>query len=190
MASDFTLARLNMVESQIRTADVTDLPLQDVLRDAPRESVTPADKAHLAYADAEVEYAPGRWLLRPRDIGKLLQALKPREGEKALAIAAPYAALVLERMGLIVDRIDGEDLKTVANGGYDLIICEGAVDRAPRSWIAALAPNGRLGVVERTGPVGRAVVYLGGEGDAGRRTVFDSTPPLLAGFEPQPGFAF
>ncbi len=30
MASDFTLARLNMVESQIRTADVTDLPLQDV----------------------------------------------------------------------------------------------------------------------------------------------------------------
>ena len=190
MASDFTLARLNMVESQIRTADVTDLPLQDALRVVAREAAVPAGKAHLAYADAEVEYAPGRWLLRPRDLGKLLQALKPRAGEKALAIAAPYAALVLEEMGLAVDRLDAEDLKTVANGGYDLIICEGAVDRAPRAWIAALAPNGRLGVVERAGPVGRAVVYLSGEELAGRRTVFDSSAPVMAGFEPQPGFAF
>ena len=190
MASDFTLARLNMVESQIRTADVTDLPLQDALRIAPRDAVVPADKAHLAYADAEVEYAAGRWLMRPRDIGKLLQALKPREGETALAIAAPYAALVLETMGLTVDRLESGDLKTVANGGYDLIICEGAVDRAPAGWIAALAPNGRLGVVERAGPIGRAVVYLRGEEGAGRRNLFDSTPPVMAGFEPEPGFAF
>jgi protein-L-isoaspartate(D-aspartate) O-methyltransferase len=179
-----------MVESQIRTADVTDLPLQDALRVVPRETVTPADKAHLAYADAEVEYAPGRWLLRPRDLGKLLQVLKPVAGEKALAIAAPYAALVLEAMGLAVDRLDGGDLKTVANGGYDLIVCEGAVDRAPQAWIAALAPNGRLGVVERAGPVGRAVVYVRGDDGAGRRTVFDSTPPVMAGFETQAGFAF
>ena len=28
MSTDFAAARLNMVESQIRTADVTDLPLQ------------------------------------------------------------------------------------------------------------------------------------------------------------------
>ena len=190
MASDFTFPRLNMVESQIRTADVTDLPLQDALRVVPRETLVAADKAHLAYADAEVEYAPGRWLLRPRDLGKLMQALKPAAGEKALAIAAPYAALVLEAMGLSVDRLDGDDLKTVANGGYDLIICEGAVDRAPQTGIAALAPNGRLGVVERTGPVGRAVVYVRGEDAAGRRTVFDSTPPVMSGFEIQPGFAF
>jgi len=190
MASDFTLARLNMVESQIRTADVTDLPLQDALRVVLRETVTPADKAHLAYADAEVEYAPGRWLLRPRDVGKLLQALRPVAGEKALAIAAPYAALVLEAMGLHVDRLDGDDLKKVPNGGFDLIVCEGAVDRAPQAWLDALAPNGRLGVVERAGPVGRAVIYVRGDDGAGRRTDFDSSPPIMAGFEALAGFAF
>jgi protein-L-isoaspartate(D-aspartate) O-methyltransferase len=97
MSTDFAAARLNMVESQIRTADVTDLPLQDALRVVARETVVPPSKAYLAYADADIEYAPGRWLLRPREVGKLLQALKPREGEKALAIAAPYAAAVLER---------------------------------------------------------------------------------------------
>lgn len=189
MASDFTLARLNMVESQIRTADVTDLPLQDVLRVAAREAVVPADKAHLAYADAEVEYAPGRWLLRPRDIGKLLQTLRPREGERALAIAAPYAALVLEGMGLTVERLDGADLTQVAGQDYDLIVCEGAVDAAPAAWTDALAPGGRLGVVERTGPVGHAAIYRRNEDGLGRRVAFDSTPPVLAGFEARSRFA-
>jgi protein-L-isoaspartate(D-aspartate) O-methyltransferase len=189
MASDFTLARLNMVESQIRTADVTDLPLQDVLRVVPREAVAPADKVHLAYADTEVEYAPGRWLLRPRDIGKLLQALRPREGERALAIAAPYAALVLEGMGLTVDRLDGADLSQPPGEGYDLIVCEGAINAAPAAWTAALGVGGRLGVVERTGPVGHAVIYRRGEEGIGRRTVFDSTPPVLAGFETRESFA-
>ena len=47
MSSDFAAARLNMVESQIRTADVTDLPLQDALRVVPRENLVPAGKGYL-----------------------------------------------------------------------------------------------------------------------------------------------
>jgi protein-L-isoaspartate(D-aspartate) O-methyltransferase len=190
MSTDFAAARLNMVESQIRTADVTDLPLQDALRVVPRESVVPASKAYLAYADADIEYAPGRWLLRPREVGKLLQTLKPREGEKALAIAAPYAATVLETMGLAVTRLDGENLKAVPGGAYDVIICEGAVAVAPKSWQDALAVGGRLGVVERTGPVGRAAIYLRAEDGVGRRQAFDASPPMLAGFEVEAGFSF
>lgn len=190
MSSDFAAARLNMVESQIRTADVTDLPLQDALRVVPRETCVPAGKAYLAYADVDVEYAPGRWLLRPREVGKLLQNLRPREGDKALAIAAPYAAAVLEKMGLQVTRLEGDDLTAVPGAGYDLIVCEGAVPRAPASWTAALAVGGRLGVVERDGPVGRAVIYVHTEDGVGRRAVFDATPPLLAGFAVERGFAF
>lgn len=190
MSSDFAAARLNMVESQIRTADVTDLPLQDALRVVPREACVPPGKGYLAYADAEVEYAPGRWLLRPRDVGKLLQHLRPREGDKALAIAAPYAAAVLEKMGLVVTRLEGDDLTAVSGANYDLIICEGAVPRALAVWTRALAVGGRLGVVERDGPVGRATIYVRAEDGVGRRAVFDSTPPLLAGFAAEPGFAF
>ena len=190
MSSDFAAARLNMVESQIRTADVTDLPLQDALRVVAREACVPAGKAYLAYADADVEYAPGRWLLRPREVGKLLQNLRPREGDKALAIAAPYAAAVLEKMGVAVTRLDGDDLTAVPGANYDLIICEGAVPRAPATWTKALAVGGRLGVVERNGPVGQAVIYVHAEDGVGRRAVFDATPPLLAGFAVEPGFAF
>lgn len=190
MAADPAAARLNMVESQVRTADVTDVRIHDALRELPRERFMPAGKAYLAYADVEVEYAPGRWLLKPRDVAKLLQALKPLAGETALAVAAPYAAAVLEHMGLLVERLEGEGLSSPPGDAYDLIICEGAVSRAPAAWQRALKLNGRLGVVERDGPVGKACIYVRAEDGVGRREVFDATPPVLAGFEAQHGFAF
>jgi len=190
MSADFAAARLNMLDSQVRPADVTDWGLQDAIGKAARESVLPAAKAFAAYADTEVEYAPGRWLLRPRDVAKLLQTLHPQAGEKALAIAAPYAALVLEAMGLTVDRVDGEDLNAVPGAGYDLIIVEGAVARASEAWTGALALGGRLGLVERAGPAGKATVYVRAEDGVGGRPVFEATPPWLAGFEPVHGFAF
>jgi protein-L-isoaspartate(D-aspartate) O-methyltransferase len=190
MSQDFAAARLNMVESQMRVSDVTDLPLQDALRVVARETCVPVDKAHLAYAETPVEYAPGRWLLSPRDVAKLLQAVRPRAGERALAIAAPYAAAVMEAMGLTVERLDGDDLSTVPGANYDLVICEGAVAACPAAWTAALAPNGRLGVIERQGPVGRAALYRRADDGVGKSPLFDATPPVLAGFELRPSFAF
>ena len=192
--ADFAAARLNMVESQVRPSDVTDVRLHDAMRALPRESFLPPAKAYLAYADIEAEYAPGRTLLKPRDVGKLLQAVRPMPGEKALAIAAPYAAAVLERLGLTVVQLEEGDLSQpppeASGGGFDVIVCESAVGRAPLAWTAALNLRGRLGVVERDGPVGKACVYLRAEDGVGRREVFDATPPVMAGFEAEHGFAF
>ncbi len=188
--ADLAAARLNMVESQVRTQDVTDVRIQDAMREIPRERFMPEGKAYLAYADLEAEYAPGRWLLKPRDVAKLLQALRPMPGERCLAIAAPYAAAVIEAMGIPVERLDGPDLTGVAKDAYDLIVVEGAVGRAPPAWQEALKLGGRLGVVERAGPVGQAVLYLRAEDGVGRRNLFDAFPPVLAGFELQHGFAF
>ncbi|HEX3364463.1 protein-L-isoaspartate O-methyltransferase [Phenylobacterium sp.] len=188
--ADFAAARLNMVESQVRPADVTDVRLHDAMRALPRETFVAPGKAYLAYADIEVEYAPGRYLLKPRDVAKLLQAVRPMPGERALAIAAPYAAAILEHLGLSVVRLDEGDLSQPPAGSYDLIVCEGAVGRAPAAWTAALALRGRLGVVERDGPVGKACVYVRAEDGIGRREVFDATPSVMAGFALEHGFAF
>lgn len=190
MSVEFATARTNMLESQVRTADVTDLSIQDAIRNAPRETLTPAGKAFLAYTDSEIEYAPGRWMLKPRDIAKLLQAVRPVAGESALALSAPYGAMLLRAMGLEVVEADAAAAPPARTGGYDLILCEGAVARAPAAWTAALAPDGRLGVIERDGPVGRAMLYLRTEEGIGSRAVFDATPPYLAGFAPVAGFAF
>ena len=190
MSIDYARQRAAMVESQVRVADVTDYAIQDAMRAIAREALLPPATAYQAYADAEVQYAPGRWLLKPRDVAKLLQAIRAQAGEQALAIAAPYAAAVLEQLGLAVTRLDDGDL-TEPTGEFDVIVCEGAVADVPPGWLAALkSPGGRLGVVVRQGPVGRATLYLAAEGGPGARDLFDSTPPIMAGFEPKRAFAF
>jgi protein-L-isoaspartate(D-aspartate) O-methyltransferase len=214
MTQDFATARVNMVENQVRTNDVTDLPIQDAMRIIRRERLCPPGKAYLAYAELAVEYAPGWHLMQPRDTAKLLQAIYPLEGETALAIAAPYAAAILAKMGLktklvlpaevdaakIAEALDDSrieivsgDLKTLSSGAgkYDVLICEGAVDTAPKAWLDAIGPGGRLGVIERTGPIGKARLYQRGDDDlvAGRE-VFDASPPVLPGFSVQPAFTF
>jgi protein-L-isoaspartate(D-aspartate) O-methyltransferase len=190
MNDDFAAARTNMVDSQVRPSDVTDIFIQDAMRELRREEFAPSPKRVLAYADAEIEYAPGRWLLRPRDVAKLIQALAPKAGETALAISAPYAGAVLEHMGLQVASCDAAGPLPARDGGWRVIICEGSVSKAPQAWLDALAPGGRLGVVERDGVLGRAMVYLRGPAAVGARPVFDSTPPLLAGFERPVSFVF
>lgn len=187
MSQNFAAARLNMVESQVRPSDVTDVAIHDAMRSIPREDYC-GDRRHLAYADVAVEYAPGRFLMAPRDVAKLIQAVEPRPGERAAAIAAPYAAAVLRHIGLAVDELD--ETQEPEPRAYQVVVSEGAVAQTPPAWLAALALGGRLGVVERNGPVGKATVYLRSEEDLGSRTVFDATPPYLPGCEPRKSFAF
>jgi protein-L-isoaspartate(D-aspartate) O-methyltransferase len=188
MTFDYQAARLTMVESQVRTSDVTDLPVQDAMRIAPREALCPAGKKEIAYAEAEIEYAPGLYLLRPRAIGKLLQMLKPRAGETALAICAPYGAQVLKQIGCGCDELPAD--KAPAKGKYALIVAEGAVTAVPATWTAALAEGGRMAVIVREGPMGKARLYERCEGQIVWREVFDAAAPFLPGYEPKAQFAF
>ena len=212
MTLDFHAARENMVENQVRTNDVTDHPVQDAMRVVARERLCPPGKLHLAYAEAVVEYAPGLFLMQPRDISKLLQAVRPRPGERALAVAAPYAAAVMAEIGLEVTlrlpegaasealtaafdgkvKLETADLAAFSDDGpFDVIICEGAVAEAPKLWLDMLGENGRLGVVERTGIVGRAALYVRGPDNiVAGRPLFDAAPPLLAEFKRAPTFVF
>lgn len=213
MSLDFAAARENMVENQVRTNDVTDHGVQDAMGAVKRERYVLPTRLPLAYAESSVEYAPGYHLLQPRDVSKLLQGLSPKPGERALAIAAPYAAAVLNEIGLVVSlrlppNLDAGSLTTSLtedgvptvvgdlagadeNGPYDLIVVEGAVHRTPEAWIDMLGEGGRLGVIEREGPVGRARLYMRGwDGVVASRILFDATPPFIPGFEPAPAFQF
>jgi protein-L-isoaspartate(D-aspartate) O-methyltransferase len=207
---DFAAARKVMVDSQVRVNDVTDRGLQAALLAVPRERFLPAERAWSAYAEIEPEIADGRRLMLARDLSKLLMAVDAQPGETGLALAGPYAAAVLARLGLTVtaqesgeavfgvvgDVLAEEGVQTVvaplnapAPGGYDVIICEGAAPGRPEAWLKALNVGGRMAVVERTGPVGKAVLYMRAEQGVSRRELFDAAPPVLAELAPQPMFA-
>ena len=207
---NFVAARKVMVDSQVRVNDVTDRGLQAALLSVPRERFCAPGRAFSAYAEVEVEIAGSRRLMMARDIAKMIDALNPRAGETALAIAGPYAAAVLAAMDLAVtaQEADGTVFAVVGEAlseagvqtvtaplgqpsgqGYDIIVSEGGVAVRPDAWIAALKVGGRLAVVERTGPGGKAVLYVRGSEGVSRRELFDSAPPVLAELSPAPVFA-
>lgn len=208
---DFVAARKMMVDSQVRVNDVTDRALQAALRAVPRERFCAPDRAFSAYAEVECDIANGRRLMLPREVAKLLGAIQPRAAEKALAVAAPYAAAVLAELGVVVTAQEADQAvldvvaPALADAGvetivapfaqppgedYDIIISEGAVGVRPQAWLDALTPGGRLAVVERDGAAGRGVLYVRGRDGFSRRELFDAAPPMLAGMAPERAFSF
>lgn len=215
---DFAHARELMVESQVRTSDVTDTRILHAMRTLPRERFAPAQKRNLAYADLELEVAPNRVLMRPRDLAKLVQALAPQAHERALEIAGAtgYGAAVLAACCASVITLDPDsDLsfaasaalesvgvataKTVSTAAadgwadeapYDVIMLNGAAEFVPDAWLEQLAPGGRLGVIVREGPVGKARVYTRAGDAVSFRVVFDAFPPVAPGLAKPRTFAF
>lgn len=207
-----------MVETQVRTNDVTDPRLLRAMRTLPRERFLPAHKRALAYADIEVEAGPGRTLLRPRDLAKLVQALNPKGHERALEIAGAtgYGAAVLAACCEFVVTLDPDpdlsfaaraalesvgvkNAKTVSTNAaagwpdeapYDVIMLNGAAEVVPDAWLAQLAPGGRLGIIVRDGTAGAARIYTRTGEKCAYTIAFDAAPPVVAGLERPPAFAF
>ncbi|MCW5723925.1 MAG: protein-L-isoaspartate O-methyltransferase [Maricaulaceae bacterium] len=216
--SDFAAERRRMLDGQIHTADVTDRRLLAAFGATPRERFIPRARAALAYADTEVETAAGRWLMRPRDMAKLIHAAAVQADEVVLDLACGrgYSTAVLSRMAETVVGLESDpelaaragkllaetgcdnavviegDLKAGApsHGPFDVIFVNGAVEEVPHAWLEQLAMGGRLAVVVRKGAAGRALVYTRSAAGFGSRPVFDAAPPVLPGFARAPGFAF
>src|ERR1041384_2550882 len=97
---DAAVARRNMVDSQIRTNKVTDPAVIDAFAAVSRERFVPPGLAGVAYLDDDLELIRGRYLMEPMVMARLLQALEPRSGERALDVATGYgyAAAVLGQL--------------------------------------------------------------------------------------------
>lgn len=215
---DFARARHLMVESQVRTNDVTDPRILHAMRALPRERFVPPAQRTLAYADLELEVAPGRTLLRPRDLSKLIQALAPQAHERGLELggATGYGAAVLAACCKDVHALDPDanlsfaaqaalesagvtNVKAVSTdtkagwadaAPYDVILLNGAAEVVPEAWKAQLAPGGRLGVIVREGAAGHARIYTRSGDAVAFRIAFDAAPPVSPGLERAPAFQF
>ncbi|GHB02505.1 protein-L-isoaspartate O-methyltransferase [Algimonas arctica] len=215
---DFDAARETMVESQIRPSDVTDLKLLAAFRRTPRERFVPASKMALAYGDTVLNYGDGRSLLLPRDFAKLVQAADIQSDEVVLDIACArgYSTTILSELAETVVGLETDDetvdratalltdldvvnaavvkgdLKRGApeHGPFNVIIVGGAVPEVPQAWFGQLANGGRLAVIIKDGPVGRATIFTKSGNAIGDRVVFDAHAPFLSGFEPAHSFIF
>jgi protein-L-isoaspartate(D-aspartate) O-methyltransferase len=102
--SDFSTARQNMVDCQVRPTDVTDLRIVDAMLAVPREVFVPERQRALAYLDLDVEVSEvgsaRRFLIKPAVIAKMLQAAEIKDTDSVLVAgcATGYAAALAARL--------------------------------------------------------------------------------------------
>lgn len=208
-----------MVESQIRTNKVTDQRVIAAFEAVPRELFVDEAKRGIAYIDEDLEVAPGRYLMEPMVLARLLQAAAPRPGDIALDIgcASGYSTAVLAQLvetvvGVESDRalrdeanrtlnaldadnavvVEGElDAGYQKQAPYDVIVFQGAVSAVPDVVKRQLSDGGRLvAVVCDEGGIGRATLMQRSGDGFSARILFDAGTPLLPGFAREAGFVF
>lgn len=216
---DYAAARLNMVESQLRTNKVTNPALIEAFEHVPRELFVPERLRGIAYVDEDIEIGPGRFLMEPMVLARLLQEARPQPGDVALDLGcgAGYAAAILARLcGTVValesdQRMAAQATQTLgqlgidnavvvegpldagypAQGPYNVILVNGAVSEVPQAIRDQLAEGGRLvAVVRNASRIGRAMLLQRSGDVVSGRVLFDAAVPLLPDFEAKPGFVF
>lgn len=217
--ADAALQRKNMVESQVRPSDVTDRRITAAMTAVPREAFVPERLAKFAYSDETLTIGPGRVMLSPSTLARLVQLAGINAGDKVLVIggycgyAATIAAQIAAKViALLPDEATATELSHacvslgIANvspvsgslaGGwqatapYDVIVIEGGVESVPEQISSQLAEGGRLVAIEIKRGLGHAFLLHKSAHLLARRDDFQAAAPLLPGFEaPKPAFVF
>ena len=114
---DFAQARRMMVDGQLRTFDVNDLPLLAAVDDIPRERFVPDDRVAFAYIDQDIPVSDGldvperRFMLVPMVLARLIQALDIKKSDKILDVACGlgYSSAILARLGASVVALEASE---------------------------------------------------------------------------------
>jgi protein-L-isoaspartate(D-aspartate) O-methyltransferase len=183
---DFEQARFNMVEQQIRTWEVLDPEVLDLLFQVKREDFVPEAHRGLAFADLEIPLGHGESMMQPKVEARILQELGIRAHESVYEVGtgsgyltalmasrarhvtsaeihadlSRRAAASLERESIRnVTLLEGDSaLAPIAESAFDVIVLAGSTPVLPQAFLDRLNPGGRLFAVLGDRPVMKAIV--------------------------------
>jgi protein-L-isoaspartate(D-aspartate) O-methyltransferase len=169
---DLERARFNMIEQQIRTWEVLDQRVLDLLARVRREEYVPPAYRALAFMDLEIPLGHGEKMLSPKLEARMVQELALNPGDRILEVGtgSGYMTALLAGFGAHVYSVDivaeftqGATAKLVAHGvsnvtletgdaargwdrhaPYDAIVLTGSVPVLPEAFRTSLAVGGRL----------------------------------------------
>ena len=177
---DVEHARFNMIEQQIRTWEVLDQGVLDLLLRVRREDYVPGAYRDLAFADLELPLGDGERMWTPKMEARVLQELEllPRDAVLEIGTGSGYFTALLAARGAdvtsveIIPRLHAEAQARLKRGGmgnarvvagdgarahgsaqYDAIVLTGSTPVLPDAWLAQLKPGGRLFAVVGDAPV-------------------------------------
>ena len=191
---DYELARFNMVEQQIRTWEVLDQRVLDLLFRVRREDFVPSQYRALAFVDMEIPIGHGERMLQPKLEARMLQELMLAPTDRVLEVGtgSGYMTALLGSVAAHVYSVEiHEDLTRAAaerlaqsgisnvtletgdgsrgwdaHGPYDAIVVTGSVPVLPPAFKASLKAGGRLLAVVGEAPVMEAQLITAVEAGA------------------------
>ena len=215
-ASAAEQARYNMVEQQVRTWEVLDQRILDLLHAVPREEFVPEAYAGVAYADTNIPLGDGQFMLPPRVVARALQALGPNSLDRVLEVGtgSGYLTQLLASLSAHVvtvelsqtlhqeaaARLKARGVRNVSlmhgdgakgwesESPYDVIAVTGSLPRMEPAFREQLKVGGRLFVVVGRAPAMEALLITRVGANAWSTTsLFETVIPSLAGAEePRP----
>ena len=213
--TDYSSRRVTMVDTQVRPSDVTKFPIIAAMLSVLRENFVPDARREAAYVGANIPLADRRVVLEARSLAKILDFLDIKPGQRVMDLGAGlgYGAAILRALGADVvaveegamaptarQRLDAagcQDVNLVtapltsgapAQGPYDAILLQGAVEAVPEAILAQLKEGGRIGAIFMEGALGVVRIGHKQDGVVAWRYAFNATAPVLPGFEAQRAF--
>ena len=212
-------ARSNMVEQQIRTWDVLDQDVLDLLYVVPREDFVPPEHRSLAFSDLQIPLGDHQKMWEPKMEGRVLQELAVHKTDRVLevgtgsgyltALLAHRAAQVvsveinprlaefgrrnLERHGAdnILLEIGDAARGWPGHAPYQVIVLTGSTPLLPRAFLEQLDAGGRLFAVVGEAPVMSArLVTCTAPGAYQSTDLFETVLAPLLNCEHPPRFRF
>jgi protein-L-isoaspartate(D-aspartate) O-methyltransferase len=215
---DTLAARQQMVDQQIRTWEVLDPRVLDVLAAVPREAFVPQPYRELAFADAPIPIGFGQSMLAPKLQGRILQALGVSGADSVLEVGSGtgYLAACLSLLGASTRSIDihpglidssRTNLRAVPRaqvqfevrdafdaaslGEYDVVAVTGSLPVYDKRFERSLRLGGRLFAIVGTAPVMDAVlVRRVDESEWIRESLFETVIEPLIGAVAAQKFVF
>lgn len=217
--ADFSKARQNMVDCQLRTNKVVDEALVARFETVPREWFVGESVQSVAYVDEDVSIGNGRYLVAPMVLARMLQELAISRSEVVLDVGCGtgYSSAIISGLAdTVVALEETPELATRANellielaadnaivveaplaegyatqGPYDVILVIGAIASVPSALTDQLIDGGRLAAIIDDGKgQGKVILMIKDHGALSQRELFDASVPRLPGFEPKMGFVF
>jgi protein-L-isoaspartate(D-aspartate) O-methyltransferase len=212
-------ARTNMVEQQIRTWEVLDQDVLDLLYVVPREEFVPARHRALAFSDMEIPIGEGERMWQPKLEARVVQELNVRKADRVLEVGtgSGYLTALLSHRAAHVVSVEikpalaafgranlerhGVENVTLAVGDashgwpgdapYDVIVLTGSTPVLPAAFAGQLAPGGRLFAVVGEPPVMSArLVHAPAPGAWNATDLFETALAPLVNAERTPRFRF
>jgi protein-L-isoaspartate(D-aspartate) O-methyltransferase len=219
MTTNIEQARFNMVEQQIRTWEVLDSRVLDVLREVPREDFVPTRYRKMAFSDLRLPLKQGQVMMKPLEEGRMLQAMDIRPGQRVLEIGtgSGFVAACLSALGadvltidlhaeladsarsrfgrLGVERVRVESADALENFEpehlFDRVLVTASAEEVPPRFKSWVVPGGLLFVVRGNSPAMEAVCLQRLDADRWHaESLFETDLPRLIGAEDQPTFEF